>query len=438
MSLRDTSCYTLTLSPSPRDPAVMELVETVAVGRDEARYARVKERREGEVYSAAIYDVLTGARLASSGYGAEKAKTRRLQLHGPDEDVAFDFTGRINFEWTFIFEGNKYRWTRELYGKDYICSLDRKPDPRVEICLAREAGKDARARLQILHYNIERFPTEIKDLRGLETLLVTSLLCLLDAWEDRGATVQRTKSGPTPPAKESPPIPPPVPARVISEEDFEPENPNEIIVGMNTNLDDHIARAVNLLEDPNILFIVIRTRTAAASQRALEVSLGVTRFRHREGMSDLKQYVVEEEDLPKPVLSPSSSGSRPGPRVIKLDDEPPKPPSPSLTPSKPKWSPPPNLAIYLSTIELPDLKPGRRETLKAGVNGRAGPGKGPGKSPSPGVPPVPGAYPSGPAGPSGLLAPGAGQGGKENGGGGGSKGSRTSSFGKLFKAPPRS
>ncbi len=30
---------------------------------------------------------------------------------------------------------NKYRWTREVYGKDYICSLDRKPDPRVEICL---------------------------------------------------------------------------------------------------------------------------------------------------------------------------------------------------------------------------------------------------------------------------------------------------------------
>jgi hypothetical protein len=56
------------------------------------------------------------------------------------------------FEWTFVFEGwvvavacsgiwlivirrNKYKWNKELYGKDYICSLDRKPDPRVEICL---------------------------------------------------------------------------------------------------------------------------------------------------------------------------------------------------------------------------------------------------------------------------------------------------------------
>lgn len=30
---------------------------------------------------------------------------------------------------------NKYRWRREIYGKDYICTMDRKPDPPVEICL---------------------------------------------------------------------------------------------------------------------------------------------------------------------------------------------------------------------------------------------------------------------------------------------------------------
>lgn len=40
-------------------------------------------------------DALTGARLASAGYTIEKAKKRRLQLHGPDEDVPFDFTGKM-------------------------------------------------------------------------------------------------------------------------------------------------------------------------------------------------------------------------------------------------------------------------------------------------------------------------------------------------------
>lgn len=36
------------------------------------------------------------------------------------------------------------------------------------------------------------------------------------------------------------------------------------------------------------------------------------------------------------------------------------------------WSAPPNLAIYLSTIELPDLKPGRREQL-GGSSGKVSP-----------------------------------------------------------------
>ncbi|KAK8866030.1 hypothetical protein IAR55_001181 [Kwoniella newhampshirensis] len=365
MSLRDTSCYTLTLRLSPSDSSVVELVESLgpAKGNEEPRYARVRERKENETYSAALYDVLTGARLASAGYGGEKGKRRRLQLHGPDEDIPFDFTGKINFEWTFQFEGNKYRWTREVYGKDYICSIDRKPDPRVEICLARDSSKNDPGRIQILHYNIDRFPDEIKDLRGLETLLVASLLCLLDAADDRSSSlsvVKPGKLGPSLSPKEPPPLPPPPPPRVISEEDFEPENPNEIIVRTISNVDDHIARALNLLEEPNILFIVIRTRTAEATQRALEVSLGITRFRHREGLSDLHQYVIEEG-----IVKPTTT-TRPGPKVIKLDDEPPKPDTPQQSSSDKRaraWTPPPNIAIYLSTIKLPDLEPGRRDHL---------------------------------------------------------------------------
>jgi len=69
---------------------------------------------------------------------------------------------------------------------------------------------------------------------------------------------------------------------------------------------------------------VIRTRTAQSTQRALEVSLGVTRFRHREGLGDLHQYVVEQEDEPPiPIPSAKVNGSRTGPKVIKLDDDPP-------------------------------------------------------------------------------------------------------------------
>ena len=40
-------------------------------------------------------DTLTGARLASYGFNELKGKKRRLQLHGPDEDVPFEFTGKL-------------------------------------------------------------------------------------------------------------------------------------------------------------------------------------------------------------------------------------------------------------------------------------------------------------------------------------------------------
>ena len=55
MSLRDLSCYTLTLIPSLKDPTVIELVEHLQDGKEQSRYARVRENLEGEACSAAIY-----------------------------------------------------------------------------------------------------------------------------------------------------------------------------------------------------------------------------------------------------------------------------------------------------------------------------------------------------------------------------------------------
>ncbi|RXK37566.1 hypothetical protein M231_05191 [Tremella mesenterica] len=248
MALRDAACYTLLIQPT-KDTSIAEIVEEGPSGstRSEARYARVREKREGEAYSSVVYDALSGAKLASAGYQLEKDKKRRLQLHGPDEDVSFEFTGRLTFEWSFEFEENKYRWTRASLGKDYVCSLDRKPDPRVEICLAREADKGVPARLQILHYNIERFPTEIKDVRGLETLLVMSLLCLIDAAEDR-ASPARIKTPPTvssPPKVASPPLPP---KKVIDEEDFEPVSPILPPITLGRSLIERITRMKLLSE----------------------------------------------------------------------------------------------------------------------------------------------------------------------------------------------
>jgi hypothetical protein len=38
---------------------------------------------------------MSGAKLASLGYAKEKDKKRRLELHGPDEAIPFEFTGML-------------------------------------------------------------------------------------------------------------------------------------------------------------------------------------------------------------------------------------------------------------------------------------------------------------------------------------------------------
>jgi hypothetical protein len=55
MSLRDASCYTLTINPTP-DPNMVEMVEVSTTSvKGDTRYVRVKESREGEAYSGVVY-----------------------------------------------------------------------------------------------------------------------------------------------------------------------------------------------------------------------------------------------------------------------------------------------------------------------------------------------------------------------------------------------
>ncbi|BEJ16841.1 hypothetical protein CspHIS471_0602420 [Cutaneotrichosporon sp. HIS471] len=352
LTLRDKACYSLSLVPSPQQD-VLYLVENYnpsrAVDDQQIRYGRVREpSKDGEVYSAALYDAFSQAKLASTGLLTERLRSRRLQLHGPDEDITFEFTGKLGFEWTFQFEGNKYMWKRAggIASKDLACYMDRRGDPSVDVALGRVSGRDRKpAHMSILHYNIERFiPNDIKDLRGLETLLVLTFTALIDSGDSassRQSSGSSSSSAPRPvqnnsqnkPLPPGPPTTTPTPPPEVYNEDA-----NEVVVGVTTDLDSHIDRAIALLEDPNMLFIIIRTKDARAAQRALQVVLGVNRFRHRGEKPDLHQYVLEEE-------APEAKG----PRRINLND---------ALADAPTWKPPPNLAIYLSTIELPDLKPG--------------------------------------------------------------------------------
>jgi hypothetical protein len=42
-----------------------------------------------------VADAFSGAKLGSMGFVSAKDKKRRLELHNPDENVSFEFTGKM-------------------------------------------------------------------------------------------------------------------------------------------------------------------------------------------------------------------------------------------------------------------------------------------------------------------------------------------------------
>lgn len=64
----------------------------------------------------------------------------------------------------FLPSRHQLKWTRPTFGSDYICSIDRKPDPSVQVCIARPPYKAKDGVIQLLDYNLARF--DFQDLKG--------------------------------------------------------------------------------------------------------------------------------------------------------------------------------------------------------------------------------------------------------------------------------
>lgn len=446
-SIRDSNLYTLVLRPSttsqlpssstsggpiglsphPFLSTITDLVEPAYVDgtgnqKDQTRYYVVRDNA-GSIgtYSIGIYDAYSDLLLSSLTCGSSglssasslprtepfhvsevskvqesepqkakpwyKRKQRTLNLYNPSLELAFEMSGSLTFEWSFSFEDYRFRWRRETFsGSDYICSIERKPDPSVEVCVARHPSKGGKEGIiQLLDYNLERF--RIQDLKGLEIALYTSIISILEAASDRPSSKDAYTS----------PYPSGRPnghatsngARALSStstnsqgplitaDDYEDDfNPNEVIVNASGSSEVFATRCVSLLQDDAILFIIIRSKDAAAVTKAVEVADATKRMRHRAGLDQerehsLRQYVVENEGKgggglvsnvgPRNMTAKASKLSN-GPKVIDLND---KPKSPKEEAAKRKtsvrasWTPPTGVSIFLSKIDLPDLHPGR-------------------------------------------------------------------------------
>ncbi|OBZ65250.1 hypothetical protein A0H81_14774 [Grifola frondosa] len=122
---------------------------------------------------------------------------------------------------------------------------------------------------------------------------------------------------------------------------------NEVEVGEEGDVLEYAQYAEGLLKDEAMLFVTLRSASAAEVPKVLRVVEEAKRLRHKSGIADdeeLHQYVVYDT---------GSSSERKGPKRINLNDPDPKAKGPNYAPAPP----PTSLTVHLSKIDMPELQP---------------------------------------------------------------------------------
>ncbi|KAI0742057.1 hypothetical protein C8Q80DRAFT_1274377 [Daedaleopsis nitida] len=345
MSL-DQGIFTLDLTQRPDDRSVTDLIDAKGI----VHYTKRRLPGNGNEYKIEVYDPLSESLLATVSAPSPTSKHKTLQLYNPDIIVELKYTGTISFRWGFKWEDHEFEWKREE------CYIVRKPDPAVLIASTKEpAGRLQTRTVQLLYYNINRF--DVADLKGLEIVILTALL----TFQDLNETYHTPKDGTTPPATSTstsaptePPALPPKPeprkgidrvAELHAVRTAQGEgDANEIEVGEECGIEDYARYAERLLTDEAMLFVSIRSASAAQVPKVLRVVEETKRLRHKSGIAEdeeLHQYVIYDTEKSTP---------RKGPKRINLND-------PDSKKGKDKYAPPTSLVVHLSKIDMPELRP---------------------------------------------------------------------------------
>ncbi|KAJ7647580.1 hypothetical protein FB45DRAFT_998609 [Roridomyces roridus] len=339
MSL-DNNLFTLVVTPTAEN--VVDLVDTT--GRAHYR----KQRIPGPVYRMELYDPLSEALLATATAPSAKSKLKVIELVNPTSVVELKNTGTLTFRWSFKFEEHEFEWKREE------CFMLRKPDPPVLVAVTKEpSGRLKTTCIQILDYNLNRF--DIEDRKGLEIVLLTSLMTFNDANELAHAQFSSGPMSPVSPQASDPNVPmspsstlptptPPLAPRPpkklgidrIAEMQAVRGLFNEVAVEEEGSVEDYGQYCANLFQDDAMLFVTILSDSAAQVPKVLQVVEETKRIRHKAELEALHQYVLYDTQVPK------------GPKRINLDD---------VDPAKDKYKPPQDISVHLSKIAMVELQP---------------------------------------------------------------------------------
>ncbi|CAI2175275.1 10860_t:CDS:2 [Funneliformis geosporum] len=134
-------------------------------------------------YVSKLLDPVSQAELAEVQGKRSNAKLKQIILYQPDDIIDLKDSGVLTFEYKFYWEDEKYLWKKRNIGfsKELECKLVHGDDPGIGVCMFKQESKNLGC-LTIMYYNMERIP--VRDRKGLEYLLVMTLLSFLDKWDD--------------------------------------------------------------------------------------------------------------------------------------------------------------------------------------------------------------------------------------------------------------
>ncbi|KAL1743225.1 hypothetical protein HDZ31DRAFT_41407 [Schizophyllum fasciatum] len=361
MSL-DKNLFTLFFKQLDDDPASVDLVDPAGTVHYRKRLAA------GPVYRAEVTEPLTLSLLASATSPAALNKVKTLELYNPNSVIELKHTGLLTFKWTFKWGEHEFEWKREA------CYLIRKPDPAVMVAITKEpTGKIQTTSAQILDYNLNRF--DIDDRKGLEIVLLTSLLTFQDYNIASKAPKGSVPTPATPPRANSadavvvpqwntaPPIPassaesspgprrrstsmanvvdapPPSAISRVAEAERGRSRFSVVRIDDDMNAKGYSQFCCNLLKDDTLMYITIRSSSSKYIDKTMKVaektSKAYSKLAASKG-SDLHQYVSWDFPVAEEV-DPKGKGK-------------------AKKKSK-KGTPPTAVIVHLSKRTIPELEP---------------------------------------------------------------------------------
>ncbi|RHZ59369.1 hypothetical protein Glove_364g28 [Diversispora epigaea] len=187
--IQDNNEYIYVRSSEDKD-----IIEVQDFNTQEILYKKMRQK-DPAAYCSQLVDPISEVLLAESKGKSSKDKSKKILLYQPDVSIDFkDTTGLLGpLEFKFTWEGEIYLWKKRFLSKEMECKMVHGDDPGIRVALFRPASnskKTSLGKMTIRYYNMKRIP--VNDKRGLEFVLLISILSFLDKIEDENS--QRKKS----------------------------------------------------------------------------------------------------------------------------------------------------------------------------------------------------------------------------------------------------